>query len=126
MSHTYSRTQSLLDEFSKCFSYADEVILHKIYSSARENPEDFEITGKTLFEKVKENYKNPENVFYFEEVLDAKDFVLSELAKPLEKGKNGYLFDTTDELADLMRLVAHKDNLKVIEDARNFALENSI
>lgn len=94
MSHTYSRTQSLLDEFSKCFSYADEVILHKIYSSARENPEDFEITGKTLFEKVKENYKNPENVFYFQEVLDAKDFVLSELAKPLEKGKNGYLFVT--------------------------------
>ena len=39
-------------------------------------------------------------------------------------GKNGYLFDTTDELADLMRLVAHKDNLKVIENARNFALEN--
>ena len=94
MSHTYSRTQSLLDEFSKCFSYADEVILHKIYSSARENPKDFEITGKTLFEKVKENYNNPENVFYFEEVLDAKDFVLSELAKPLENGKNGYLFVT--------------------------------
>ena len=47
-----------------------------------------------MFEKVKENYKNPENVFYFEEVLDAKDFVLSELAKPLEKGKNGYLFVT--------------------------------
>lgn len=94
MSHTYSRTQSLLDEFSKCFSYADEIILHKIYSSARENPEDFEITGKTLFEKVKENYKNPENVFYFEEVLDANDFVLSELAKPLENGKNGYLFVT--------------------------------
>ena len=68
--------------------------MHKIYSSARENPEDFEITGKTLFEKVKENYKNPENVFYFEEVLDAKDFVLNELAKPLEKGKNGYLFVT--------------------------------
>ncbi|MDD5928360.1 MAG: cyanophycin synthetase, partial [Spirochaetales bacterium] len=94
MSHTYSRTQSLLDEFSKCFSYADEIILHKIYSSARENPEDFEITGKTLFEKVQKNYKNPENVFYFEEVLDAKDFVLNELAKPLEKGKNGYLFVT--------------------------------
>ena len=39
-------------------------------------------------------------------------------------GKNGYPFDTTDELADLMRQVAHQDNSKVIENARNFALQN--
>ncbi|MBR6584000.1 MAG: UDP-N-acetylmuramate--L-alanine ligase [Treponema sp.] len=94
MSHTYSRTQSLLKEFSQSFGSADMVILHKIYSSARENPSDFEITGKTLFDEVQKNFKNKENVFYFEEVLDAKDFVLSELAKPLPEDKNGYLFVT--------------------------------
>ena len=94
MSHTYSRTQSLLKEFSQSFDSADVVILHKIYSSARENPSDFEITGKTLFDEVQKNFNNKENVFYFEEVLDAKDFVLSELAKPLPEDKNGYLFIT--------------------------------
>ena len=39
-------------------------------------------------------------------------------------GENGYLFDTIDELADLMRKVAHQDKSKVIENARNFALQN--
>lgn len=39
-------------------------------------------------------------------------------------GENGYLFDTTDELADLMRQVVHQDNSKVIENARSFALQN--
>ena len=94
MSHTYSRTQSLLKEFSQSFGSADMVILHKIYSSARENPSDFEITGKTLFDQVQKNFKNKENVFYFEEVLDAKDFVLSELQKELPAGCQGYLFVT--------------------------------
>ncbi len=94
MSHTYSRTQSLLKEFSQSFGSADMVILHKIYSSARENPFDFEITGKTLFDEVQKNFKNKENVFYFEEVLDAKDFVLSELQKKLPAGCQGYLFVT--------------------------------
>ena len=94
MSHTYSRTQSLLKEFSQSFGSADMVILHKIYSSARENSSDFEITGKTLFDEVQKNFKNKENVFYFEEVLDAKDFVLSELQKELPVGCQGYLFVT--------------------------------
>ena len=94
MSHTYSRTQSLLKEFSQSFGSADMVILHKIYSSARENPSDFEITGKTLFDEVQKNFKNKENVFYFEEVLDAKDFVLSELQKELPADCQGYLFVT--------------------------------
>ena len=92
MSHTYSRTQALLDEFSKSFSSADIVILHKIYSSARENPADFKINGRTLFNQVSKNHKN---VTYFEEILDAKDYVLSELYKnPDSKYPYGYLFVT--------------------------------
>lgn len=95
MSHTYSRTQALLKEFAASFDSADQVILHKIYSSARENPADFDITGKTLYDEVIKTGKDKETVHYFEEILDAKDFILSELAKPLdEKYPDGYLFVT--------------------------------
>ena len=92
MSHTYSRTLSLLKEFASSFESADTVILHKIYASARENISDFNITGKTLFEETK---KYSDNVHYFEEILDAKDFVLQELEKPLSPDyPDGYLFVT--------------------------------
>ena len=94
MSHTYSRTQALLKEFSSCFDSADMIILHKIYSSARENPDDFTITGKTLFEETKKKYPEKE-VVYFDEILDAKDFVMSELNKPLSRDNSkGVLFVT--------------------------------
>lgn len=93
MSHTYSRTQALLPEFAKCFTAADEVILHKIYSSARENPADFDITGRTLYEAVLET--GQKNVHYYEEILDAADFAKSELEKPLgPEYPDGYLFIT--------------------------------
>ncbi|MGP1437915.1 MAG: UDP-N-acetylmuramate--L-alanine ligase [Treponema sp.] len=83
MSHTYSRTVALLDEFASSFKDADIVILHKIYSSARE-VYNGTVTGETLFEKVK---KNKKEVYFFSEVLDAKDFVLQTL-------KEGDLFVT--------------------------------
>ncbi|MBS7266109.1 MAG: UDP-N-acetylmuramate--L-alanine ligase [Treponema sp.] len=93
MSHTYSRTQALLPEFAKCFTAADEVILHKIYSSARENPADFEITGRTLYEAVLAT--GQQNVHYYEEILDAADFARAELEKPLgPEYPDGYLFIT--------------------------------
>ncbi len=93
MSHTYSRTQALLPEFARCFTSADEVILHKIYSSARENPADFEITGRTLYEAVLAT--GQKNVHYYEEILDAADFVKAELEKPLgPEYPDGYLFIT--------------------------------
>ena len=93
MSHTYSRTQALLPEFARCFTAADEVILHKIYSSARENPADFDITGRTLYEAVLAT--GQKNVHYYEEILDATDFAKSELEKPLgPEYPDGYLFVT--------------------------------
>ena len=93
MSHTYSRTQALLPEFAKCFTAADEVILHKIYSSARENPADFKITGRTLYEAVLAT--GQKNVSYYEEILDAADFAKSELEKaPGSEYPDGYLFIT--------------------------------
>lgn len=69
MSHTYSRTEALLDDFARCFADADVVILHKIYASAREK--SGRVTGRDLFERVAEHH--PE-VYYFEEVREALSF----------------------------------------------------
>ena len=92
MSHTYSRTAALLNDFAHSFDSADEVILHKIYSSARENAADFSVSGQLLYTETAKNYKD---VHYYEEVLDAQDFVLQELNKPAdEKNPEGYLFVT--------------------------------
>ena len=77
MSHTYSRTAALLSEFADAFSCADTVILHKIYSSAREKYSG-SISGKTLYEQMKKKRKN---VYYFEEIMEAKEFVKKELRK---------------------------------------------
>ena len=78
MSHTYTRTASLLDDFAVSFNGADMVFLHKIYSSAREKYEGG-ITGITLYEKVKEKMSG--NVFYIEEPDDSFDRIKSILRK---------------------------------------------
>jgi UDP-N-acetylmuramate--alanine ligase len=78
MSHTYSRTAALLGEFAASFVSADEVILHKIYASAREQY-DGTVSGKTLYDATRKKHRN---VQYFEEVLDARDY----LAKTLRPG----------------------------------------
>jgi UDP-N-acetylmuramate--alanine ligase len=53
MSHTYTRTASLLDEFAASCEKADLLVFHKIYASAREVYKGG-VTGRTLFEKAKE------------------------------------------------------------------------
>lgn len=67
MSHTYSRTKALLQEFAHSFAAADEVVLHKIYSSARETDTQG-ISGRTLYEATQRVHSN---VHYFDEILDA-------------------------------------------------------
>ena len=78
MSHTYTRTAALLDDFASSFSDADEIILHKIYASAREHY-DGSVSGKDLYEKVRARH---DNVHYFEEVEDALSFALERLSEP--------------------------------------------
>jgi UDP-N-acetylmuramate--alanine ligase len=51
MSHTYSRTSALLEEFAASFSDADLVILNDIYASARETNHSG-ISGLTLYEQT--------------------------------------------------------------------------
>ena len=92
MSHTYSRTQALLKEFAQSFDSADTVILNKIYSSARENPADFSITGKTLADEAAKFHKD---VHYKEEFDEAAAFGAEELSKKAgAEFPNGYLFVT--------------------------------
>ena len=90
MSHTYTRTAALLDEFAASFGLADIVLFHKIYSSAREMYNGG-VTGRTLFEKAK-NLCSGEScgsgqVFYEEEPDNAFDLVKALL-------KSGDLFIT--------------------------------
>ncbi|MDR2768054.1 MAG: UDP-N-acetylmuramate--L-alanine ligase [Treponema sp.] len=73
MSHTYTRTAALIDEFAAALVSADIVFLHKIYASAREAYRGG-VSGRTLFEKTRA-LKN--EVYYTEECADA--------AAPLEK-----------------------------------------
>ncbi len=48
-SHTYSRSAALLNEFSRCFSSADILLLQPIYASAREKNEH---TGGTFTNEI--------------------------------------------------------------------------
>ncbi len=97
MSHTYSRTIALQDEFVASLDAADAVILHKIYASARETPIPG-FSGATLFEKLRmrrpevpslilaqsatrEKYSTTLDHFvaYSEEPLEALDFLAQEV-----------------------------------------------
>jgi UDP-N-acetylmuramate--alanine ligase len=70
MSHTYTRTAALLDEFAASFESADILMLHKIYGSARETYSGG-VTGKTLFDKTKAIMGD--KVYYCEEPEAAAD-----------------------------------------------------
>ncbi len=83
MSHTYSRTAALLEEFAASLDGADCLLLHGIYSSAREKPIPG-ISGLSLYEKVKarrpglvaDEGKIKGFLYYSEKPLDALDDLL--------------------------------------------------
>lgn len=70
-SHTYSRTKSLFEQFSRSFSFADEVILMKIFSSEREQEPDENLSEKLFLEIGK--YKN--NTKFFTEFEDVIKYI---------------------------------------------------
>jgi UDP-N-acetylmuramate--alanine ligase len=82
MSHTYTRTAALLDEFAAAFDDVDILFLHKIYASAREQYAGG-VSGKTLYEKIRslDGGRFADRVFYIDEPLDAFDAVKKILAK---------------------------------------------
>lgn len=68
MSHTYSRTEGLLEEFAAAFEDADLLFLHKIYASARETRGA--IDGRVLYERTK--VQHPQ-VHYIDDPAEALD-----------------------------------------------------
>lgn len=76
MSHTYSRTKSLLGEFASAFDAADLVVLHRIYASARET-DTFGITGRDLYELALGRYPN---AVYIDDPDSADEEILAGLA----------------------------------------------
>ena len=90
MSHTYTRTAALLEEFASSFGSADMVIINRIYGSAREDASAASVTGEMLAERTRAH--NPCTV-YAGDFEQAADLVLAELSKPSGKS-DGYLFVT--------------------------------
>ncbi len=74
MSHTYSRTKALLPDFASSFADADEVILHRIYASARER--GGEVSGEDLYKAAARNH---DRVSYFPEIMDAFPYLCGSL-----------------------------------------------
>lgn len=68
--HTYSRTKTLLNDFSKCFDDCDEVIVTEIYA-AREKF-DPTIHSVDLVEKLN---KNGVNAIYLKTFEEARDYI---------------------------------------------------
>jgi len=84
MSHTYSRTKALFNEFAACLDEADFAILHRIYASAREAP-DASVSGRGLYEAAAARWERAgkgAGLLYFDEPLDA----LPAIARLLDAG----------------------------------------
>lgn len=71
MSHTYSRTAALLDEFASSFGAADVVVLHEIYPSAREKY-DGTVTGRQLANLAANHHPA---VRYFDKFAEAEPWL---------------------------------------------------
>lgn len=92
MSHTYTRTAALLEEFASSFESADKVIINKIYGSARENAGAANVTGEILAEHAKKYHKD---VTYAGEFDEAASYGLKFLSESSGKDfPEGYVFVT--------------------------------
>ena len=91
MSHTYTRTAALLEEFAASFGAAHEVVLHKIYGSAREDASSSGVDGTTLYQATCRHHPQ---VRYYEEIMAAADDLERELAQGDENFPGGIVFVT--------------------------------
>jgi UDP-N-acetylmuramate--alanine ligase len=81
MSHTYTRTAALLDDFAESLAAADVLFLHKIYASAREQFNG-KISGESIYERVNSLHdKKAGAVYYVDEPMDAVE-PLKKILKP--------------------------------------------
>lgn len=68
--HTYTRTKSLLNEFSEAFYSADKVIITDIYAAREDDPGD--IHSRDLVEKL---YQNHVDVVYISKLEDITEYL---------------------------------------------------
>ena len=113
MSHTFSRTIALMDDFAASLDDADCVVLHDIYPSAREAPVEG-ISGRNLFEKVK-----------------ARRFDLVDLSgapAPMLHGRGFLLYEEKHENAAdaLMHLLGENDLFVTMGAGDNWKLGRTI
>lgn len=92
MSHTYTRTAALLEEFAASFADADHVIINKIYGSAREAAGDASVSGEILAEAARKYHSD---VVYAGEFDAAAETGFQYLSKKSRSScPDGYLFVT--------------------------------
>ncbi|MBE9222297.1 UDP-N-acetylmuramate--L-alanine ligase [Cyanobacterium stanieri LEGE 03274] len=76
--HRYSRTETFLEDFARCFASADVVILTDIYSAGEDNKTG--ITGQKLAETVE---KYHDEVIYYPQLSSLKNF-LADFLQPTD------------------------------------------
>lgn len=88
--HTYTRTKSLLNEFSEAFYSADKVIITDIYAARESDPGD--IHSKDLVEKLYQNNVDAIYISEFEDIVkylsehtNENDLVITAGAGPVYK-----------------------------------------
>ena len=92
MSHTYTRTAALLEEFAASFASADSVIINKIYGSAREDASASPVTGEILAAHASKYHKA---VSYRGEFAEAAEEAYRQISEPSgAEYPDGYLFVT--------------------------------
>ena len=89
MSHTYTRTAALLEDFASAFGSADEVIINKIYGSAREDASAATVTGEVLAGHARSYHAHVHYCAEFDEASHTAYRLLQE-----EKEKRNFLFVT--------------------------------
>lgn len=78
MSHTYTRTAALLEDFADSLGGADLLILHRIYGSARESYSGG-VTGRSIYDRASALRGSAAELRYYEEPLEALEPLLAEL-----------------------------------------------
>ncbi|MEG2985827.1 MAG: cyanophycin synthetase, partial [Peptostreptococcaceae bacterium] len=88
--HTYTRTRSLLNEFSEAFYSADKVIITDIYAAREDDPGN--IHSKDLVEKLYQNHVDVIYISNFDDItkylrdnVKDNDLVITAGAGPIYK-----------------------------------------
>ncbi len=77
--HTYSRTEALYTEFADALSGADYILVAPIFPSARENPEDFNVSSKQIEEAQEQGIGRIK-------AYDSKEDLIKDLPKYIKRG----------------------------------------